>query len=53
MQENFIYEESLSFEKLIERIAELVERFRKIQINDDSFLSCEYNSQNNTKSQNK
>lgn len=53
MQENFIYGESLSFEKLIERIAELVERFRKIQINDDSFLSCEYNPKNNTKSQNK
>ena len=37
MQQNFIYGESLPFEKLLERIKELVERFRKIKNEDDFF----------------
>lgn len=43
MQENFIYGDSLSFENLLERISELIERFRKVQIDDDFFQSAEYN----------
>lgn len=45
MQENFIYAESLSFEELLERMNELLERFREVQIDDDFFQSSEYNPQ--------
>lgn len=43
MQENFIYGNSLSFEALIERISELMNRFRSINIDDTFFESSEYN----------
>lgn len=37
MQQNFIYGESLPFEKLLERIEELIERFRTVT-NEDAFF---------------
>jgi hypothetical protein len=37
MQETFIYEDAISFDKLLERMKMLQNRFRKIEIEDDFF----------------